>query len=68
MAHHEYTERDIGIELRNIETRKAHGSGGIPGVSYKEKRKWTSRPITGIMNKIESGQEIPGNLTNGTVA
>ena len=63
----EYTEKDIDVDLRNLANRKAHWGDGIPGAEYKETRKWAVRPITGIMNKIENGQQIPAHWASGTI-
>ena len=45
----EYAEQDIGRELRNLASRKSHGSDGE---AYQATRKWAVAPITRIMNAI----------------
>ena len=32
----DYAEQAIGREIRNLESRKAHGNDGVPGEAYKE--------------------------------
>ena len=56
----EYSEQDIGKELRNLANRIAHVGEGIPGDAYKAPRKWEIAPITKIANRIKEGQAIPG--------
>ena len=44
-----------------------NGTDGIPGEAYKATRKWASRPIARIMNKIKEGAAIPGKWTDGAI-
>ena len=43
-ANQEFTELDIGREIRKLPNRKAHGNDGIPGESYKATRQWAVKP------------------------
>ena len=53
----EYTDHDIEDELRKLETRKAHGSDGIPGDAYKTARKWAHALTSKIMNDVKIDQK-----------
>ena len=60
----EYAEQEIGRELRNLASRKANGSDGIPGEALKATRKWPITPITRIMGAVK--QEIQYRKTGPT--
>ena len=62
----EYDELDIDRELRNLASRKAHGSDGIPGEAYKATRAWAIKPMAKITNAIKQ-DKIPENWTQGTI-
>lgn len=41
----EYTEQDMGIEIRNRANRKARGNDGTPGQAYRESIQWAIKSI-----------------------
>ena len=53
--------------IRNLANMKSHGNDGIQGEAYKSTRKWGSKPITRIMNRIQKGQAIPEDWAGGSI-
>jgi len=67
MATKQYTQVDIRNAIRHLKTNKSHGIDGTTGEVYKELKDWIETPLTTILQKIQNGDQLPPEWTQGTV-
>ena len=58
---------DIRSAIHQLENNKSHGIAGIPGEVYKALKDWITTPLTKILQKIQQGDQLPPEWTQGTM-